>query len=353
MGKIKLAVVGCGNAGMNHIEAIVKTKGVELVAVADTREELAKQAAGMFKVSYDTDYSRLFCEQELDAVAVITPAQVHYPIAKLALEQGMHVLCEKPLTVEPKESFKLAELAKSKSKILAVTFTYRFVPDTRRIKEIIDGDLIGRIVELRFLSLSGKLEKYPEGTERRRHDDWQYQGRGHIFDCGCHAFDLFMWYAGSKISKIDARGTCHLGYGYPDSATAILEHENGIKSVYDHGKFPYYDSKKPSRVLLHLLVTGEKGSIVWKLGEKDCFGNIKSLLAIYTGDGQQEEWFPTYGKERKKQYEVFADSIKRGELLDPFPSPEHSALVTKTTSDIVDKCLENLIAYPSEPAHQQ
>lgn len=345
--RYRFGLVGCGAAGKNHLSQMLAVPEIEVPAVADLRRDVAVQTANLHGIPnvYD-NYSEMFAKEQLDAVAVITSADAHYPVAKSALQHGLHVFCEKPLTVEPKESYALVTLAKKMNKLLAVTFTYHFVPETRRIKEIIESGRLGQLLEIRFFCLNGNIDFYPAGSDEKRKYDHIYQKvKGMIFDCGVHAFELLCWLGNSRVKRIDARATCHLGYHFPETCTAILELENGIKAVYDYGKFPYYDPAMPCRTWFHILATGTKGSLVYDFGgtHKD---HRQSMLNVYTAKAKRQIPFPIYAKERTLQYRQFIVSLKKGRLTGYFPSPEQSAYATEVADQVVKLGIKNLIPSP-------
>jgi len=346
MGKnYRFALIGCGQAGEDHLEQMLGTPGIEVVAIADIRKEVVERVGRKYGVSQGyTDHRALFRREQLDAVNVVTSGDAHFPIVRDALNSGLHVICEKPLTVEPKDSRALASLAKRKRRLLAVTFTYRFVPDTRKIHEVLSSGRIGTIKELRFISLGGTFEKYPAGTEERTKYDRVYtKVKGMVFDCGIHALDLLRWCAGSPVKRVDARATCHYGYPWPDSCTAILEFANGIKGVYDYGRLPHYYADMPSRAILHFIASGTRGSLVWTLAGRK--GPVKrSTVEVFTGRRAEVVTFPIYEKERGLELRQFIASIRKGNLTGYFPSIEEAVYATELADRVVRTGMKNCIS---------
>lgn len=344
--KLKIALVGCGAAGESHLKSMLSCHEFQTKAIADIRLEAARHFSEKYGIdNFYTSYKDLFATESLDAIAVITSGDTHYPIVRDALMEGIHVICEKPLALSSRESLELAELAKNKKRILAVTFTYRFVEDTRYIKKIISNGTIGKIAEMRFIFLSGKFQGYSSNSEeKRRFDQIFTKVKGTVFDCGIHAIDLFQWYAEAEVTRIDARGTCHLGYPYPDSITAIMEFENGVKGIYDYGKLPYFESDIPGQTYLKIIITGEKGTIIWSLGTAS---RNESVLNVHSPSGFLEKKFPIYhDKGRPLQYKQFAESIHAGRLEGYFPSAENVAKATEIADKTVKKSMENVMISP-------
>jgi UDP-N-acetyl-2-amino-2-deoxyglucuronate dehydrogenase len=339
---VRVGLVGCGAAGKNHLASLAQAEGAELAAVTDLREDFAREAGQEYGVPYYTDLADMLEAEPMDGLSVVTSMDSHYVLVKMALERGFHVMSEKPLTLEPDQSAELALLADRTGKILAVTYTYHFVPDTARVKEIIDSGVIGRVLEARFVNLHGSLDKLPEGSEeRRRYDFFRDGGKGILYDCGTHGFDLLRWYVGSEVKQIHTFGAFHEGYQHPDSATVVFEYENGVKGIYDVGPFPYYDNGTPCGNFFYIAVTGDQGAITWEFGTPDSEGALKTRVTTHTKTGKREEWFRIYGKHRKEQYEAFAASIQAGRLLPPFPSPHDCAAADRISSEVVAQAAAN------------
>ncbi|MFW6257308.1 MAG: Gfo/Idh/MocA family protein, partial [Prolixibacteraceae bacterium] len=126
MQTVKVGVAGLGFIGPAHIEALRRIPGIEVVAVSESSEELAKEKAqqlGMEK--YHGNFEDLL-KQEIDCVHICTPNNLHYKMSKAALLAGKHVVCEKPLATTVNEGKELVELAKEKGLVHAVHFNIRY-----------------------------------------------------------------------------------------------------------------------------------------------------------------------------------------------------------------------------------
>jgi predicted dehydrogenase len=228
---------------------------------------------------------------------------------------------------------------------LAITYAYRFVPDTISLKQVIDRKLIGDLMEIRYIRLGpNEMERPMEGTLERRKADMIYTHEmGMNYDCGVHAMDLFRWYSNSDIKKITAQGICRMGYDYPDGATAILEMENSIRCIYDHGSMPFM-SDFAGHVFM-IILTGRKGSAVWRLGGRSVPGEMwgNSCIDIYTPAGPQWYEFPIYEKGRDLQYQQFAQAIETETLEGTnFPTPEDAVKATEAGLLLIKTLLNNI-----------
>ena len=142
---LKLGVIGCGYWGPNLIRNFVEISTSEVVIVADLKEErLAHIKASYPQIMVTKDYQDLF-NQNLDAVVIATPPATHYSFAKECLEHGMHVLVEKPITINSQHAEELIELSKKKSLVLMVGHTFEYNAAVHTLKSLIDSGELGQI----------------------------------------------------------------------------------------------------------------------------------------------------------------------------------------------------------------
>jgi predicted dehydrogenase len=149
---VKLGVIGYGYWGPNLVRNLMETEGAAVVSCADLRPDrraLAQQRYPPLKVTDDAD--AILDDSELDAVVLATPLSTHYALAKRALEQGKHVLVEKPMTRTAAEAEELMELADSQGLVLMVDHTFIYTGAVRRMKELLTtGGRAGRPLLLRL-----------------------------------------------------------------------------------------------------------------------------------------------------------------------------------------------------------
>lgn len=151
MRPVRLAMVGVGWwATTVHLPAMARNPDIELVAVCDPSPERARSAAARFNVprSYDDLDTLLHRESEggrLDGVVVATPHDTHHAIVRAALDAGLHVLVEKPMTTRAADAWDLVDLAEERRRHLVVGLTYQFAPTARRVQQAVREE-IGELV---------------------------------------------------------------------------------------------------------------------------------------------------------------------------------------------------------------
>jgi predicted dehydrogenase len=143
---IRLGTVGLGHWGPNILRAFIACKGSEVRRACDRDEERLKKAASTFPhLSLTCCYEDLLQDDNLDAVAIATPASQHHLMAKAALEAGKHVFVEKPLALEKEEARELIALAQTKAKTIMVGHLLLYHPAIRMLKDLIRAGELGHL----------------------------------------------------------------------------------------------------------------------------------------------------------------------------------------------------------------
>jgi predicted dehydrogenase len=152
MSKLKVGIVGCGLiAKLRHIPAYKKMKNVEIRAVCDLNEEIAKSTAEKFKIDqFYTDTSEMFSKEELDIVDICVPPQIHAPIAIEAMGAGSNVIMEKPMALSVKDCDNMIDVAKRNNVKISVIHNKNFHKPFLRAKEMVQKGDIGDFVGMRI-----------------------------------------------------------------------------------------------------------------------------------------------------------------------------------------------------------
>lgn len=244
---LRLAIVGLGRMGGFHAGALAGARALDVVALVDPRPDARsgaqrwhRRAAGHSEP--DAVLDPAVCE----AVLVATPTPSHGPIVRRALEAGLHVLCEKPLTLDPEESDELGALATDRGLVLQVGFWRRFSPPWVAAKHAIDARLIGEPLLIRL----SQWDAHPPPPE---FCDPAVSG-GLAIDCGVHEFDLAEWLSGRRIAAVRAESLplvdAGLGaVGDVDNLLAIAELEGGGRAVVDLSRNARYGDDVRTEIL--------------------------------------------------------------------------------------------------------
>ena len=202
-------------------------------------------------------------EDKIDFVIIVTPNNLHYPIAKAFLENGIQVVCDKPLTPELKDAEELDKIAKGKDLLFCVTYTYTGYPMVKQAREMIKRGDIG---EIRFINaeypqdwLATPLEKTGQKQAAWRADPVQTGKSNCVGDIGSHTENLAGYLTGLKIKSLCARlDTFVEGRVLDDNATIMVNYDNGAKGVYWTSQIAVGHDND-----LRIRIYGTKGSIEW------------------------------------------------------------------------------------------
>jgi predicted dehydrogenase len=224
--ELRIGLVGVGAAAqINHIPALKRTDGVELVALVDRDPEKASRVAQKFGVPrvYDR-VDDLLADEEVDAVDVCTPNFLHAPVSIAALEAGKHVLCERPLARSAEEAAAMLKAARKAERQLACCVQHRFRPDAQLLRKFVEKGDLGEI----FFAKAGWLRQRTEWDS----DEWRRQkresGGGVVLDLGFQMLDLTLWMLGSpSVTSVTASVHRQKKGEVEDSATAFFRLENG------------------------------------------------------------------------------------------------------------------------------
>ena len=213
---LKIGVIGTGSMGKNHARVCAELDKVELIGIADFNKEIAKSVAERLDTTAFYDYKDLL--DLVDAAIIATPTITHYDIAKDFLNNGKHVLIEKPICENIDKAEELIEKARE-DLVLAVGHIERHNPAVKFVKEALDNDKFGEIITV----ASKRVSNFPS----------RIRDVGVIFDFGVHDIDVMRFLAGDVESVYARAGRFNEDIDYEDHANVILNFKNGICGVVE------------------------------------------------------------------------------------------------------------------------
>ena len=202
-------------------------------------------------------------DQRIEVVSVLTPNFLHFPMAKRLLEEGFHVICEKPLTTTYAEALELKKLRKDKQLIFAVTYTYSGYPMVRQMRSMIRDGKIGKIQKIDAQYYQGWINPVIHDPESRK-KVWRLQPEKSgqsccIGDVGTHAFQMLEYVTGQPIRSILA----DLNYLYEDNimdidGTVLLRLDGNAKGVLRASQIATAEENN-----FTVAIYGTKGHLKW------------------------------------------------------------------------------------------
>ncbi|TSA11166.1 MAG: gfo/Idh/MocA family oxidoreductase [Deltaproteobacteria bacterium] len=205
MQKVKVGVIGVGYLGQYHAEKYASMEEADLVGIVDIDKKRAHEIAEKYGAKTYTDYKDLI--GKVEAVSVVVPTTLHYPVAGHFLRQGIDVLLEKPMTCTLAEASRLIKLAKARNLILQVGHLERFNPAVVALKDHLENPLF--------------IESHRLSTFKGRGIDVDV-----VLDLMIHDIDIILNIVKSKLKDIHAVGVPVITPN-TDIANVRLEFENG------------------------------------------------------------------------------------------------------------------------------
>ncbi len=206
-------------------------------------------------------------DDRIEAVSIVTPNNMHFPIAKRFLQAGFHVICDKPMTVTTNEADELIKLADQHNLIFAVTYNYSGHPMIRRAQAMIENGKIGaiRVVQCEYVQdwLAESIEKEGHKQALWRTDPLQSGLGGCIGDIGTHAFHLACFVSGLEPEALCADISIFgAGRKLDDNANVLLRFKGNARGIIWVSQVAIGNENN-----LKLRIFGKQGGLSWRQEE--------------------------------------------------------------------------------------
>ena len=244
---VRLGIVGCGNMCAQHSDSFAALKGImEVTAVCDIDPDRAQKAKTVFGAKTSAlDYRCIL--EDVDAVLISLPHELHYEVGKFFVENGRHVLMEKPLCRKETECLALTKLAERRRVVLMTAYPVRFWGSTQKMKEYMDRGVIGEVFQISICT-----DHYNPPRDTR--GSWMTcsgLGGGQTFSHGCHYIDVLLWMLGAPVSGthvgtnrgtpwMDREGTSHTVIKFQNGALGCHTGTWGARGTSGHYKVEIY-----------------------------------------------------------------------------------------------------------------
>lgn len=249
---MRIAFAGTGYISKIHASA-AQNCGAELVAVVNHRPESMAEFGKEFGIARQYEsVEAMLKDGGLDALVVSTPNYLHAPQTIVALNAGVHVMVEKPMSMNAHEAEQMCEAAEKSGALLMVAHCWRFHPEVQWLKE--QSTKLGKIIRTKAYSVH--VHWGPSGwfTQKR------FAGGGAMADMGVHALDTTRFLLGDPqpVSVYAKMGTHYGNYDVDDTGVIIVEWDNGTTSYIETGWWqPHADSPEAAVQLYGLKGFGE------------------------------------------------------------------------------------------------
>jgi predicted dehydrogenase len=275
--KLRMGLVGGGQGafiGRVHATAAVLDNRAALVAGAlSSSPERAKASAPSYDIADDRAYesfeamleteSKLPADRRIDFVSVTTPNHVHFPVAKMAVEKGFNVMCDKPMTFDLAQAQELVKLVEGSDVVFAVTHNYTGHPLVRQAREMIAAGELGEINAIRSSYIQGWLRSRLEDSDQKqaawRTDPSKSGAAGAFGDIGTHAYNLARYMTGLLPDKVSAHLKAFAeGRKLDDYGQATILMDNGAMLTVTASQISHGREND-----LSIQIDGTKGALEW------------------------------------------------------------------------------------------
>ncbi len=196
---IKAGVIGTGFIGPVHVEAL-RRLGIAVTAICDVADLGAKAAARLAIPHAFADYRELLASPEVDVVHITTPNRFHCEMSLAALRAGKHVVCEKPLAMNTRETARMVEASRAVGRVFAVNYNVRFYPAVLAMRRLVAGGELGDIIHVNGSYMQDWLFKETDYNWRLLPKEG---GRLRaVADIGTHWMDTVSFILGARIESV-------------------------------------------------------------------------------------------------------------------------------------------------------
>jgi len=276
--KLRMALVGGGQGSfigrVHSIAATLDNRAALVAGALSSNPERAKASAPDYDISEERAYSSyteliekelaLPEDQRIDFLSVATPNHTHYEIARAAVEAGINVICDKPMTFDLKQAEELATAVDNSDVVFAVTHNYTGYPLVRQARDMILNGELGEIQAYRVFYIQGWLRSRLEAEDQKqaawRTDPAKSGAAGCFGDIATHAYNLARFMTGLLPEDI----SCHLktfeqGRQLDDYGTSIVRCENGALGTVTASQITHGREND-----LYIEIDGTKGALQWR-----------------------------------------------------------------------------------------
>jgi UDP-N-acetyl-2-amino-2-deoxyglucuronate dehydrogenase len=248
----RIALVGCGRISRNHVEAISKVDGLELVAASDENEQRARELAEPLGIPWFGSYEKMLADVPSDIVTICTPSSMHPAQGVIAANAGRHVVTEKPMAISLKDADELVHACDAAHVHLFVVKQNRLNAPVQALKHAVDAERFGRLYMASCRVFWARPQEYYDQAPWR--GTWEFDG-GAFMNQASHYVDLIQWVMGPVESVMAKTATLARKIETEDTGVAILRFRSGALGVIEVTMLTYPKNLEGSLTLL-----GEKGT---------------------------------------------------------------------------------------------
>ncbi len=230
--KFKVGIIGCGVICENHLVPLSKNKNTQVVAVCDIVKDRADKIADKYNCKAYYNYMDMINNERLDSVHICLPHHLHSEVSVYALNNGLDVLCEKPMDISLTRALKMKDAADKSKRKLGIVFQNQYTAGATLIKSRLNGGKLGKIIGASAQLMWYRDQKYYD------HDDWRgkwnTEGGGVTINQAVHTLDLLMSFVDSEVDSVNV-SLSHKGettIEVEDTSEGVIKFKNGLNAIF-------------------------------------------------------------------------------------------------------------------------
>lgn len=307
---IKGAIIGLGKMGLSHAAILNAHPNVELIAISDTSSFVMDVFKKYSSVKIYSDYKEMINYESLDFVIVATPTRYHYPMVKYALENGLHVFCEKPFCLSISQGEELLNIASKKRLINQIGYHNHFIGTFAELKRLVKSGILGELVFF-------KGEAYGPVVTKEKGTSWrskQEEGGGCLYDYASHVINLIQEIIGRPVKARGSQLKSIYSKSVDDSVYGTLILENGLSGLISVN----WSDDTYRKMSTSITVQGKNGKIICDATEIKIFLKEESKIEKldkgwnikYITEFAEPVNFYLRGEEYSAQIDHFIDCVQ-------------------------------------------
>jgi len=276
--KLRMGMVGGGKdafIGAVHRIAALMDGEIEIVCGAfSSNPEKSKLSGEMLHLDADRvygSYGEMILKEKslpegeaMDFVSIVTPNHLHFAPSKMALENGFHVVLDKPMTFDLQEAKELKKVVETSGKLFCLTHTYTGYPMIKEARQLVANGVLGKIRKIYVAYPQGWLSEFLEGGDNKqaswRTDPGKSGIAGCMGDIGTHAFNMAEYVSGLQVTKLCADLNIVVeGRQLDDDGSVLLKFNNGASGLLYASQVAAGEENN-----IRISIYGEKGGLEWK-----------------------------------------------------------------------------------------